>query len=38
MTDQTRALDYVERKAEFIGECPEKLLRLALNRIKRILF
>lgn len=38
MTDQMRSLDYVERRAEFISECPEELVRKALNRIKRILF
>lgn len=36
MTDQLRSLDYVARKAEFLGECPEALMRSALLKIKRI--
>lgn len=36
MTDQLRSLDYVFRKAEFLGDCPEELLVTAISRIKRI--
>lgn len=36
MTDQMRSLDYVVRLADFLGECPEELLVLAIARIKRI--
>lgn len=38
MTDQMRSLDYAVRLAEFLGECPEELLVLAIARIKRIVF
>ena len=36
MTDQLRSLEYVVRKAEFLGECPEELLVKVIARIKRI--
>lgn len=38
MTDSLRSLDYAVRLAEFLGECPEELLVLAIARIKRIVF
>jgi mRNA interferase MazF len=38
MTDQLRSLDFRARKAEFICECPELLLKDVLRRIKPILF
>lgn len=38
MADQMRSLDYLARKAEFLGECPEALVTKVLQRIKRILF
>lgn len=38
MADQMRSLDYLARRAEFIGECPEALVQKVLSRIRRILF
>lgn len=38
MTDQMRSLDYLARRAEFLGECPEALIAKVRGRIKRILF
>ena len=38
MADQLRSLDYKARKAEYIGECPERVLNDVLRRIKPILF
>lgn len=38
MTDQMRSLDFKTRKAEFIAQCPELILKDVLRRIKPIIF
>ncbi|MBV8886754.1 MAG: type II toxin-antitoxin system PemK/MazF family toxin [Chroococcidiopsidaceae cyanobacterium CP_BM_RX_35] len=38
MADQLRSLDYRARRAEFIGECSDSLLKEVLRRIRPILF
>ena len=38
MADQMRSLDFKARKAEFIAQCPDLILKDVLRRIKPIIF
>ncbi|MEL7051061.1 MAG: type II toxin-antitoxin system PemK/MazF family toxin [Cyanobacteria bacterium J06588_5] len=38
MADQLRSLDFKSRRAKYISDCPEPVLKDVLRRLKPILF